>query len=296
MTMKTAVMLDPSLTDACAHVGLYCEDATLLRAHATGVYLLPRERIVARVSSRGLSAHNVELGLALTAWLAEQGIPVTEPALDHAIDVGPSTVTFWHWYPQEPGRPGPGAGDLGRILQQLHALPRPPFDLPVYRPLQSLREALQSPSALAESDRAWLHEQAEEMVERYYAVESELGVGFVHGDAYPGNTLWGYGGALLGDWDEAAIAPRELDLVNTFHGARFGEIEDQLHQFCLAYGWDVRNWRDYEVLRRMRDLHTLSAYIRRATKGERLAKDELHLRLHVLRDPSLAGIRWHAVS
>ncbi|WP_066913338.1 phosphotransferase [Millisia brevis] len=291
----TAVMLDPSLVDACARVGLSCKDATLLRAHATGVYLLPRERIVARVSSRDLSGRRVQMSIQLTGWLADQGIPVTEPALDEAIDVGSSTVAFWNWYPQQADRPEPAARELGAILRQLHALPHPPFDLPKYPPLQSLLEVLAAPSVLSESEREWLSDRAAVIVERYHGLRSEIGVGFVHGDAYPGNTLWGPTRALLGDWDEAAVAPRELDLVNTCHGARFGSTEEELREFTDAYGWDVRDWEGFPVLLDMRDLHTLSAYIRRATRGDGAAEAELRLRLHFLRDPSLSGTRWRAV-
>lgn len=291
----TTEMLDPSLTDACARVGLSCVGARLLRAHATGVYLLPRERIVARVSSRDLSGARVQLSIDLTRWLAGKGIPVTEPALDHAIDVGSSTVAFWKWYPQQQDRPEPAARDLGRILRQLHALPHPPFDLPKYPPLEGLLQVLAAPSVLAESDREWLSDRAAVILERYHELRSEIGVGFVHGDAYPGNTLWGPSGVLLGDWDEAAIAPRELDLVNTCQGERFGSTEEELREFTTAYGWDVRDWEGFPILRDMRDLHTLTSYIRRATRGDVAAEAELRLRLHFLRDPSLSGTRWRAV-
>lgn len=291
----TADMLDPSVVDACARVGLSCKDAKLLRAHATGVYLLPHERIVARVSSRELSCDRVELSLKLTNWLADKGIPVTTPALDQVVNVGSSTVAFWNWYPQPGDRPDPAPRELGRILRRLHDLPPPPFDLPTYPPLQGLLEVLGSPSVLTEPEREWLSDRAAAILEGYRGLRSERGVGFVHGDAYPGNTLWGPSGALLGDWDEAAIAVRELDLVNTYHGARFGQTEAELREFTAAYGWDVRDWEGFPILRDMRDLHTLSAYIRRATRGDVAAEAELRLRVHFLRDPSLAGTRWHAV-
>ncbi len=47
----------------------------------------------------------------------------------------------------------------------------------------------------------------------YRQVDSALGLGFIHGDAYPGNTLWDGERVRLGDWDEVARGPRELDLA-----------------------------------------------------------------------------------
>lgn len=57
----------------------------------------------------------------------------------------------------------------------------------------------------------------------YARLDFPLGYGWIHGDAYPGNTLWDSDEALLADWDEVGTGPRELDLVNTHQGARFGD-------------------------------------------------------------------------
>lgn len=77
---------------------------------------------------------------------------------------------------------------------------------------------------------------------RYDTLESELGVGFVHGDAYPGNTLWDDQSPLLGDWDEVASRPRELELINTHQGARVGRSTTDRQAFTDADGWDVTHW------------------------------------------------------
>ncbi|MEV4927880.1 phosphotransferase family protein [Streptomyces roseoverticillatus] len=58
----------------------------------------------------------------------------------------------------------------------------------------------------------------------------------MHGDAYPGNTLWDGESVRLGDWDEAATGPRELDLANTHQGARFGRTPAAIDAFTSAYG------------------------------------------------------------
>ncbi|MFE0131717.1 phosphotransferase family protein [Streptomyces sp. NPDC059037] len=81
----------------------------------------------------------------------------------------------------------------------------------------------------------------------------------MHGDAYPGNTLWDEKDSLvrLGDWDEAAYGPRELDLANTVQGVRFGRTTAQLRAFSAAYGHDLRQWQGIATLVAIRDLHTL---------------------------------------
>ena len=144
-------------------------------------------------------------------------------------------------------------------------------------------------SSLPEADWQWLTDRATELIDRYHELDSELGTGFVHGDAYSGNTLWGPDGILLGDWDEASSAPLELDLANTYQGARFGETETELDAFADAYGWDIRTWDGFAILRDMRDLHTLGSYIRRSAT-DRAAAAELRLRVRTLRDPAAADM------
>ncbi|MCM6773291.1 phosphotransferase [Nocardia sp. CDC159] len=287
----------PTLESACRRVGLDPRAARLLHAHSNIVYVLEREAVVIRISDSGNDGLRARASVAITRWLADQGLAVTEPALDDVIETHGAIVTFWRHYPQ-PTRARPPARELGAILRDLHGLTDPPFELPTYRPLAGLAQALDArPRSLPESDRRWLDERRALLVERYDELDSHLGVGMVHGDAYPGNTLWDRDRALLGDWDESALAPRELDLVNIYQGGvRFGHCATELHAFGLAYGWDVRDWDGFEVLRQIRDLHTLSSYIRRAESGDLAAAAELRHRMCSLRDPRSSDARWHAVA
>ncbi|MGW4844891.1 phosphotransferase family protein [Nocardia brasiliensis] len=283
--------IDAVLASACAEAGLKSDDASLLRAHSAAVYLLPHEQAVARISAYEHHGLHPETSVTIARWLVDCGFPATEPLIDYAIDVDDMVVTFWRYYSQT-GRGKPPASALGSILRRLHTLPTPPQSLPPYVPLAGLQRALRRPSVLHDDDRAWLADRAELLVEQYQQLDSHLGIGFVHGDAYRGNTLWGPHGVLLGDWDEASIAPRELDLVNTYHGARYGIGETVFDDFTEAYGWDVRDWNGFAVLCNMRDLHTLTGFIRRAAK-EPSAAAELQLRIEVLRNPKDTRI-WHA--
>jgi len=151
---------------------------------------------------------------------------------------------------------------------------------------------LEADPPLPDDDRQWLDQRRRELIDAYAGLDSALGIGWIHGDAYPGNTLWDGNRALLSDWDEVARGPRELDLVNTHHGARTGRSAVERAAFTEAYGWDVTTWPGFPVLREMRDLHTLGAYIGRAANADTAAADELRYRIHTLRTGA-TDARWH---
>lgn len=291
----TTTPADPELLAACDQLGISPDGATPLRQHATDVWLVPHERAVARIGRSPKAAARARTAVRLTSWLASQGVPVTEPATDKVVELpGGATVTLWVHYPQN-GAPPPPAGHLGAILRHLHDLPAPPVELPCYEPLTHLAAVVEGGATSLDNDeRMWLAAQRERLVQRYHRLDSWLGVGACHGDAYPGNTLWDGNRALLGDWDEAATALRELDLVNTHQGGiRFGRSEQELQAFSAAYGCDVREWDGFSTLQEMRDLHTLASYIQLADAGDERAGDEVRHRIGTLRRGDLRA-RWNA--
>lgn len=279
----TYVAQEHAIRDICRTLGLSAGDLTPVRRHATSVYLLPRDGIVARVSPWD-QREAVARSVYLTHWLANHGLDVTEPVnVPQPIVRPPYAITLWTHYPQPDGPPPP-AQHLGRLLRRLHDLPAPPLDLPPYRPLPSLEETVSQSTALSADDRCWLQDAVVESLNLYSHLEFSLDEGLVHGDAYPGNTLWNGHDVLLGDWDEAAIGPREVDLANTFHGGiRFGRSGEELSAFVSAYGYDPTQWPGLAVLTRIRDLHTLGSFIRRADCGDKAAASQLAFRLKTLR-------------
>jgi len=282
------------LSAACGQVGFPCGDAQLLHAHSNTVYLLPSIGVVARINGNEHAGLRAKASLTITRWLADHDLPVTEPALDRSVDVTGSTVTFWTYYPQHrTDRPSPQ--HLGEILAHLHTLPAPPFPLPDYQPLIGLVSVLTTaditPAVLSAADRRWLSEQAEQLINEYRSLPSALGRGLVHGDAYIGNTLWDGDKVRLGDWDETSIAPRELDLANTVQARRFGLPEADIGAFLRVYGRDPRGEPLFDALVRMRDLHTLTGFIRRAHCGDARAHTELAKRIQSLRNPAIPA-RW----
>jgi hypothetical protein len=291
--VTTAVTDDAILHAACARAGLDSSSAAPLHRHATSVWLLRDLDVVVRIDHSG-NQGRADRAVTVTRWLVSQDFLATEPIdVDQPVDVDSTPVTFWRHYPQD-GRPAPGAGALGALLRQLHVLPKPPVTLDDYEPLTHLGNALQADLPLPDDDRTWLAERRLQLLDAYDLLDSSLGVGFVHGDAYPGNTLWDGRLVRLGDWDEIARGPRELDLVNTHQGARFGRSAAERQAFTDAYGWDVTAWPGFPVLRDMRDLHTLGAFLERAAHGDQGAIAELRHRVDILRVGS-SEVQWHSI-
>lgn len=277
-TRSTAI-----LHDACARTGLNATDAVPLHQHAATLYLFEADRVVVRLNSDPDDRARAHTVVALTRWLIRQDFPSVAPAdIEQPLDMDGHTVTFWRYYPQS-DRPKPTADHLGAILRQLHALPTPPVELSPYQPLKNLGDSVTASTSLPAQDRDWLLARRTELLDQYAQLGFPLGFGFIHGDAYPGNTLWDGDRALLGDWDEIGTGPRELDLVNTHQGARFGRTQTERGAFNTAYGYDITAWAGFPVLREMRDLHTLGSYIRLADTRNEQAVTQLRHRIGTLK-------------
>ncbi|OXM50295.1 phosphotransferase [Amycolatopsis thailandensis] len=274
-----------ALVLACREAGLDPGDAVPLRRHATSVYRIPSpgRDLIAKVAPHAAQGR-AERAVHLTRWLRAHDFPCVEPAeIVQPIDAGDFVVTFWIHYDQRQ-KAVPDARHLGRILRQLHALPVPPVDLPAAAPLWHFADLVTSSAVLSSDDKAWLVAERGRLLAEYADLDFPLGVGMLHGDAYPGNTLWDGSTALLGDWDEPAFGPRELDLAPTLQGGiRFGRSTAELDAFTTAYGYDPRDWPGMATLTGLRDLHTLGSFIRRAQHGDTDAVNELGTRIASLR-------------
>jgi aminoglycoside phosphotransferase (APT) family kinase protein len=278
----TATSPQHSALQACQAWDLDTRGLAPLRSHSTAVFVVPQAKAVLRVSHAGQYDALVR-ALSLTRWLSANDLPVTVPVdVAQPVERGGFVVTLWRHYPQPEG-PSPEPEHLGEVLRHLHALPAPPISLPDYRPHASLQSTVAASTTLSELDRDWLLARSEALVSAFHELDSPLGSGLVHGDAYPGNTLWDGRRVRLGDWDEAAVGRREVDIANTFQGVRFGRTPEQLRAFSRAYGHDLTDWPGLRVLTSLRDLHTLGSFIRRADTGDAEATRTLAHRLAALK-------------
>ncbi|MGH3646272.1 MAG: phosphotransferase enzyme family protein [Micromonosporaceae bacterium] len=287
-------------------MGLETSVIESLRLHGSGLYLLRREGVVGRtVEATDENRGRASKALRVTAWLYEQGFPTVQPVGVRLTEVEDTLVTFWRYLPQpETAAPSPvRAKALGELLPELHSLPAPPFELPTVEPLARLHAAMQLDGGriepvLSDADQRLLEERMAQAEQAYQALEFPLGHGLIHNDAHLGNLLADpqsrYGYALT-DWEGAGWGPREIDLIQEgAPGNRFRESESLRETFAAVYGYDVASWPGWPVLRELRDLHSLAAYIRTAS-AKPAGLHELAVRLSSLRSGDRTR-RWTAVS
>lgn len=254
-----------ALAEACAKAGLKPEGARVIYSRANTVYRLADRPVVVRLRYAPGSADRLArltASVEVTAWLNATGFPAVRP-----LDIGqPVTAqghiaTFWHYIP-EVKRSRDGITVLARLVRQLHDLPPAPVQLPQTNPLGSLREDISRCAWLAKSRREWLLSRCEELERQYHQTSWTLGCGLLHGDAYTDNLIRTPNGAVLADWDAVSYGPREQDVVPTAMRYRFGEPPSQWEAFCTAYGVDPQTLTGVPVLLHMRELRSLTPYIR----------------------------------
>lgn len=286
--------------EACARVGLRCDDLQPMRLHSSGVFRLPRQHVVVRVSGGADAAGRAGRAVAVTRWLAGLGYPtvvpvaeLTQPVVLTDSDGAASAVTFWHEIDIEPGPVSPG--DLGILLRRLHDLSRPSLELPMFRPLDRLVEVTQSSPSLGESDRRWLTGRVAELQLALATATFGLGPsGLVHGDGQLGNVIRAAGGSVvLADWDGVAIAPREWDLVPMALEERFGGSPELVGELVTAYDADPIRAEGWAVLCDIYELRSVAAHIRRAPVSVPHAVEAAR-RIASLRSGD-RGVRWYPV-
>jgi aminoglycoside phosphotransferase (APT) family kinase protein len=289
---------------AASHaIGLAADNPRPLRLHGSAIYLLPDAAVVARlIKATDENLARATTALRVTGWLVRQGFPCVQPAHGSIVEACGSAVSFWHYLPQPENAGPPRVDVLGQLLRQLHNMPRPPLELPSIDPLARLRHAIGLDTArqaplLPPEQLVYLQRRVAALASAYEALAFPLGIGLIHNDPHPGNLLidprspYGY---VLADWDGAGLGPRETDLVQEgAPGNRFGETEERRQAFSNAYGYDIATWPSWPILREIRDLHSLAAYIRAAPE-KTAARTELQRRIASLQSGD-RECRWKAV-
>jgi aminoglycoside phosphotransferase len=274
---------EAALDHAAESSGLNAGGAHLIRVFATAVYHLPAADAAARIApvASPESVTRLATSVRLTRWLAGIGFPTVEPVpVDQPVVSHGCAVTFWRYLPQDGPEPVPA--DLGRLLRQLHRLGPPPVPLPVHRPLISVRRAIEFSRAIDDEERAWLRDRCAHLLDAYDQLQFVLPAGMIHGDAWRGNLLRDAHRVVLADWDAASAGPREIDLIPTVQGVRFGLCEAERDAFVAAYGYDIRDWDGYEILREIRELSTITALLRDGHADAAVSR-QLRVRLQSLR-------------
>ncbi|WP_233415265.1 phosphotransferase family protein [Streptomyces sp. N35] len=168
-------------------------------------------------------------------------------------------------------------------------MPQPPIPLRRLHALGAIRTSLAHASALPGPALAALQARADQIEAALDEVSYELPEAVLHGDPQHGNALHHARGAVLCDWDSAALGPPEWDLVTVeVHCRRFGYEPADYARFAAHYGWDVSKWDGHPALRDLRELRMISTNSRKASHSLRTLPEVLR-RIEVLHDARGVG-------
>ncbi len=280
---SSAILL--TLREACGRAGLASRRAELLRLGENAIYQLADAPVVVRIARSADRMRRVERELCVARWLASAAVPavrVYEEVAHQPLLVDGHPVTFWHCVTG--GEPSPTHVDLARLLASFHALGDSPCDLPDFDPLWSIASRLDRAHGIPAVDHDFLSARCTDLKAPLERLTFALPRGPIHGDAHPKNLLTDRGQVVLLDFESVATGPREWDLLPAVIAVdRYGLTEEKYREFADAYGFDVRTWAGYAVLREVREL-TMTTWIMQNVGESRATADEFALRVACLRE------------
>jgi Ser/Thr protein kinase RdoA (MazF antagonist) len=246
----------PVLREACALAGLDGDGAELVRLGENAIFGLKSAPVIVRIARSVRQEPRMERELCVARWLAAAGVPGIRVLddLDQPVVVDGYPVSFWRRVTG--GEPKPTYADLAQLLAGFHGLGDCPCPLPTFEPFPMSRSRLAETTGVDPDDREFPLSRCAELAKEFPKLEFALPAGPIHGDAYIGNLLTDGGRVVLSDFEAAAVGPREWDLLPTSIAAeRYGLAEDKYRAFADAYGFDVRAWAGYPVLREIRQIN-----------------------------------------
>lgn len=225
-------------------------------------------------------------------WLAERGVAAVRAAEAGARLVEGHPVTSWHRLPAAV-RPA-GAADLAALLRLVHKLPEPDFGLPPRDLLGGVERWLRlAGGAIDRADADYLRERRDGFATAAAGLIPRLPRGPIHGDALPRNVLVGPDGPILADLETFSCDVREHDLVvMALSRDRYGLETAEYDAFASSYGWDVREWDGYGVLRGARETASC-AWVAQHAPANPAALTEFRRRVASLRDGD-PTVRWYS--
>ncbi|MFJ9774764.1 phosphotransferase enzyme family protein [Kitasatospora sp. NPDC101157] len=283
------------LAHACESAGLPAPaGARLLALGENAVFDLGDPAVVAKVGRGPELYDRAHRELAVARWLAGQDVPVVRPY--EAVPAEPQLadghpVTFWHRLAPavRPARPA----DLAPLLRALHRLPLPPFPLGHRDLLAPVERWLASAEGRVDpADVDFLRRRREAFEAALPDLVPRLHPGVIHGDALPRNVHVGPDGPVLLDLENVSHDLREHDLVVlALSHDRYGVPGEEYRAFTEAYGWDVRDWPGFAVLRGARETASAS-WVAQQAAGNPAALAEFRRRVASLREGA-TEVRWY---
>ncbi|MCX5324317.1 phosphotransferase enzyme family protein [Streptomyces sp. NBC_00120] len=272
------------LRRACAVAGVAPDDIEMLRFGDHAVFRIDGGRIVSRVGRSPDRLQSVRQEVGVAGWLAAESYPAARlvTTAEQPIVVDGHPVTFWEGLAD--GDTYASTREMGELLRRLHELEQPPFQLPALRPFDKVTKRLER-SVIPDGTRAYLSAMAGELTAAYDRLSFALPAGPLHGDFNVGNVLRDeVGHPKVIDLDGFVTGPREWDLMQTaMYYDSFGwHTEAEYADFVAGYGFDVREWSGYTVLRSVRELLMVTWLSQNAGTNPRAA-EEVEKRVESLR-------------
>jgi Ser/Thr protein kinase RdoA (MazF antagonist) len=274
----------PVLAEACRRVGLSGDGAELLRVGENAIYRLADAPVIVRIARSADRLGRVNKELCISRWLTYADVPAVrvDEQIEQPLLVDGYPVSFW--WAVTGGEPAPTQADLGRLLASYHSLGGCPCDLPAFDAFRTPLERLDKTTAVAAGDLKFLRERCADLADQFRDLEFALPAGPIHGDAHTNNLLTDRGQVVLLDFESAAIGPREWDLMPTAIAVeRYGLPDERYREFAAVYGFDVREWAGYPVLREIRTI-TMTTWIMQNVGESEAAAAEFALRVDSLRE------------
>ncbi|MFI0736844.1 phosphotransferase enzyme family protein [Streptomyces sp. NPDC021100] len=272
------------LRKACEVADVDPDGIDMLRFGDHAVFRVDGGRIVSRVGRSPDRLASVQREVAVAGWLAAEGYPAARlvTVAEQPVVVQGHPVTFWEGLAD--GDTYASTSEMGVLLRRLHELKSPPFLLPPLRPFDRVAQRLRH-AAISDATRAYLRSLADDLAAEYDRLRFALPVGHLHGDYNVGNALRDAAGRpKIIDLDGFVTGPREWDLTQTaMYYDSFGwHTEAEYADFVAGYGFDVREWSGYAVLRSIRELLMITWLSQNAGANPRAA-EEVEKRVESLR-------------
>ncbi|MBE1485213.1 phosphotransferase family protein [Plantactinospora soyae] len=280
------------LGEACRTVGVPTSGATMIRLGENAIFRLPAAGLIVRISRSVEVLDDARKEVLVSAWLRDAGLPAARTAdIPQPIVTLSHPVTFWHPI-VDTGRKA-RADELAAALHQLHGLPPPTeFKLPELNMFGRVKERIDQAADLDPKDLEFLRGRLAKLRTEYDDLAYSSPACAVHGDAHVQNLIVDPAGtAVLIDFERFAFGHRETDLSVTATEYEIGWHTDQEYaDFCRVYGYDVRTWDGFPVLRALNQFKMTTWLMQNVHEGPAVA-EEFRNRLETLRDPS-SRRRW----
>ncbi|MFC4611510.1 phosphotransferase enzyme family protein [Streptomyces maoxianensis] len=283
-TAFDATSAEDILREACAIADVAPDNIEMLRFGDHAVFRIDGGLIVARVGRSPDRLPSVLREVAVAEWLAGHGYPAARLATnaEQPVVVAGHPVTFWQGLAD--GDTYASTREMGELLRRLHDLEPPSFPLPELRPFGRVEKRLARAEISTES-RTYLSSRARELKAEFADLRFVLPPGHVHGDFNVGNVLHDASSRpKVIDLDDFMVGPREWDLMQTaMYYDSFGwHSESEYQDFADGYGFDVRTWSGYPVLRSVRELLMVTWLSQNAATNSKAAS-EVEKRVESLR-------------